>query len=383
MKKYLFFVGCMAIVLAACSSAPAAATATPTAAAAQAKNVNLSTAAEGKLEPVQNVTLNFTSGGLVTEVDVKEGQAVKAGDVIARVKSDAQRDALTEAQAALAVAKANQTAYRTQLPQLIAGAEAEIKAAQAQQAGAAAGLDQQAEIIDANSALAQARYAQTQIETTMNILREYNKDSGNNWQKVQLAYANAVKTTQAAQARLNALQSGSPSNRATGAQIDAAKASEAAAQARLDQLIAERDGKATDSFEAAIQQAQAAIDSAQVAVTQTELRAPFAGTIAQLNLKVGELTPRDQPAVVLADLSGWQIETDDVTEIKVPTLKVGQSVTIQFDALPDAALKGEVESISDVAQVKSGDVVYPVKIKVLDNDPRLRWGMTAAVTFEQ
>jgi hypothetical protein len=27
-------------------------------------------------------------------------------------------------------------------------------------------------------------------------------------------------------------------------------------------------------------------------------------------------------------------------------------------------------------------VVYPVKIKVLENDPRLRWGMTAAVTFE-
>jgi hypothetical protein len=36
-----------------------------------------------------------------------------------------------------------------------------------------------------------------------------------------------------------------------------------------------------------------------------------------------------------------------------------------------------------VSQVKSGDVVYPVKSKVLDNDPRLRWGMTAAVTFEQ
>jgi HlyD family secretion protein len=125
------------------------------------------------------------------------------------------------------------------------------------------------------------------------------------------------------------------------------------------------------------------IESAQVALTQTELRAPFAGTIAQLNLKTGELTPRDQPAVVLADLSGWQIETDDVTEIKVPTLKVGQGVTIRFDALPDVELKGEVESISGVSQVKSGDVVYPVKIKVLDNDPRLRWGMTAAVTFEQ
>ena len=43
---------------------------------------------------------------------------------------------------------------------------------------------------------------------------------------------------------------------------------------------------------------------------------------------------------MLADLSGWQIETDDVTEIKVPTLKVGQGVTIEFDALPDVELKG-------------------------------------------
>jgi hypothetical protein len=46
-------------------------------------------------------------------------------------------------------------------------------------------------------------------------------------------------------------------------------------------------------------------------------------------------------------------------------------------------LKGEVESISSVAQLKSGDVVYPVKIKVTEGDPRLRWGMTAAVTFEE
>jgi multidrug resistance efflux pump len=329
------------------------------------------------------VTLGFTGGGLVTEVNVKEGQTVQAGDVIARVKSDAQRAELAEAEAALAAAKANQAAYRAQLPQLIAAAEADVKAAQAQQAGAAAGRDRQAEIVEAEAALEQARYAQTQIETSMNIMREYDRDGGENWQKLQLAYANAVKAAQAAEARLKALKSGSPGDRATTAQIDAAQASEAAAQARLDQLMAERDGRAADSFEAAMQQAQAAIDSANVALAQTELRAPFAGTIAQLNLKAGEIAPRDQPAVVLADLSGWQIETDDVTEIKVPTLKVGQGVTIVFDALPDVELKGEVESISSVAQVRSGDVIYPVKIKVLDNDPRLRWGMTAAVTFEE
>jgi HlyD family secretion protein len=369
------------ILLSACSSAPV--TATPTAEATPVKQTNLSTAAEGNLEPAQSVALNFTGGGLVTEVAVKEGQTVKAGDIIARVKSDAQRDALAEAEAALAAAKANQAAYRSQLPQLIAASEAEVKVAQAQQAGAAAGRDRRAEIIEAETALTQARYAQTQIETSMNIMREYEKDKGENWQKLQLAYANAVKTAQAAEARLKALKGGSLSDQAASAQIDAGKASELAALARLNQLIAERDGKAIDSFEAAIQQTQAAIDSARIALEQAELRAPFAGTIAQLNLKAGELTPRDQPAVILADLSGWQIETDDVTEIKVPALKVGQGVTVEFDALPDVELQGEVASISSVAQVKSGDVVYPVKIRLLENDPRLRWGMTAAVTFEQ
>ena len=383
-RHILFIMGSLVLIsalLGACGGAPAAAT--PTVEAVQAKNTNLATAAEGSLEPVQSVTLNFIDSGLVTEVNVKEGQAVKAGDVIARLKSDAQRDALAEAEAALATAKANQAAYQSQLPQMIAAAEADVKDAQAQQAGAAAGRDHQAEIVDAEAALAQAQFNQQRYQTSVDIMYEYNRTGGSLFRKVQLAYENAVKATQAAEARLKALQSGSPGDRAQGVQFEAAQASEAAANARLAQLTAERDGTAADSFEGAIQQAQAAIDSAKVALAQTELRAPIAGTIAQLNLTAGELPPRDQPAVTLADLSGWQIETDDVTEIKVPDIKVGQPVTIKFDALPDAELKGEVESISSVSQVKSGDVVYPVKIKVTDNDPRLRWGMTAAVTFEQ
>ena len=67
----------------------------------------------------------------------------------------------------------------------------------------------------------------------------------------------------------------------------------------------------------------------------------------------------------------------------MPGIKVGQTVAVKFDALPDVTLKGEVESISSVSQVKSGDVVYPVKVKLLESDPRLRWGMTAAVSFDK
>ena len=370
----------LSVLLGACGGAPA--TATPLAATAPAPAADLATAAEGNLEPVQTANLNFTGSGLVADVPVKEGDAIQAGQLIARLKNDAQHDALAEAQAALAVAQAKQAAYRTQLPQLIAAMQAELQGAQAQQADAAASRDRQADIIDAESALAQAQYAQQGTDSMVNLLYEYNRAHGETFEKAQLAYENAIKATQAAQARLTALLAGSPSDRAASAQLSAAQASQTAAQARLTQLQAELAGTATDALEAPIQQAQAAVESAQIALAQTELRAPFAGTIAQLNLKVGELTPANQPALVLADLSGWQIKTDDLTEIKVPTIKVGQPATIKFDALPEVTLKGEVEAISAVSQVKSGDVVYPVTIKVLDPDPRLRWGMTAAVTFE-
>ena len=194
---------------------------------------------------------------------VKEGETVQAGDVIARLKSDAQRNALIEAEAALAAAQAGQAAYRAQLPQLIAGAQAEIKAAQAQQSGAAAGRDRKAEIVEAEAALAQAKYMQQQAQTGLDMMYEYNKTSGDTFDRVKLGYENAVKAVQAAEARVKALKAGSPSDRAQGAQITAAKASEAAANARLAQLQAELDGKAADTFEAAIQQAEAAINSAQ------------------------------------------------------------------------------------------------------------------------
>jgi HlyD family secretion protein len=385
-KRILFIIGSLVLVsmlMSACGSAPSTATPTVAAPTTTAKSASLSTAAEGNLEPLQTTNLNFAGKGQIAEVLVKEGATVKAGDLIARLKNDAQRNALTEAEAALAAAQAGQASYRSQLPQLVAAAQADIQAAQAQQSGAAAGRDRSAEIVQAEAALAQAKYVQQQAQTAVDMLYEYNKTSGDTFDRVQLSYNNAVQAVQAAQARVKALKAGSPSDQAQGAQITAAKASEAAANARLTQLQAELDGKAADTFEAAIQQAEVAIDSAKIALTQTELRAPFAGTIAQLNLKAGEGTPANLPAVVLADLSGWQIETDDVTEIKVPGIKVGQTVAVKFDALPDVTLKGVVESISSVSQLKSGDVVYPVKIKVLESDPRLRWGMTAAVSFDK
>ena len=53
-----------------------------------------------------------------------------------------------------------------------------------------------------------------------------------------------------------------------------------------------------------------------------------------------------------------------------------------FDALPELTFDGQVESISDYFVEQFGDITYVVRIKLLDWDERLRWGMTAEVVFE-
>ena len=65
----------------------------------------------------------------------------------------------------------------------------------------------------------------------------------------------------------------------------------------------------------------------------------------------------------------------------MPNIQAGQPVVVTFDALPQLQLKGTVDSIGTLYQTNSGDIVYPVKINLLEVDPRLRWGMTAALEF--
>lgn len=387
-KKLVVIIGVLILTsfsLSACGATPTA-VAAPSAVAAPATTVTLAetgTTAEGRILPLQSANLSFSVGGQVAEIPVKEGDTVKAGDVIARLRNESLRAAVAEAQAGVDSARAAQANYQRQLPRQIAAAEAEVQAAQARQAGASAGRNNQAAIIEAEATLAQAKYSQQQLETALQLMYLYKQQDSKGAGDIRLQLQSAIEATQAAQARLNALKIGSLSDRASVAQIAAASASEAAAQVRLDQLKAEAAGKTVDTYAAATKQAEAGLLAAQLALSETEIKAPFAGTIAKINLKLGEQAAAGIPAMVLADLSGWRVETNDLTEIKVPSIKAGQPVTVKVDALPDIELKGKVESIGEVSQLKSGDVVYTVKVSLVDNDPRLRWGMTVVVKFGQ
>ncbi len=129
--------------------------------------------------------------------------------------------------------------------------------------------------------------------------------------------------------------------------------------------------------------AQANLIAAQMKSESVELKAPFAGTISVQNLKAGEHVNAGQPMVTLVDFTQWEVKTDDLTEIEVVKVKVGQNVTVKLDALPDVTLTGVVTAISTKYEEKRGDITYTVTIALTSTDPRMRWGMTADVQFEK
>jgi HlyD family secretion protein len=147
------------------------------------------------------------------------------------------------------------------------------------------------------------------------------------------------------------------------------------AQARLVQAQADYDALYDPSLSEDTAGARAALANAEV-------RAPFAGVITNFELKVGEFASAGTPVVTIADLSTWVVKTTDLTEIDVVKLSEGQPAAVTLDAFPETELQGNVHSISQNYSQNQGDIVYEVTILLADQNPGMRWGMTAEVKLD-
>ena len=127
--------------------------------------------------------------------------------------------------------------------------------------------------------------------------------------------------------------------------------------------------------------AKANLDAAKDALSKYVVTAPFAGVVADVNVEVGDEVSTDSRVASVADFSAWTVESTDITELEVVNLSEGQMVDLVPDALPDLALKGTITEISQAYTQQGGDILYAVKIRVENPDPRLRWGMTVEATF--
>lgn len=135
--------------------------------------------------------------------------------------------------------------------------------------------------------------------------------------------------------------------------------------------------------EAQVASAKASLANAETAITLLELKAPFTGTVVNLDVQEGQAVSAGQGLLTLADFSQWKLATDNLTETNVVNIEPSQKVKVIFDALPDLQFDGVVEEIKLQSEEKRGDVTYTVIIRMANSDPKLRWGMTASVEFER
>jgi HlyD family secretion protein len=158
--------------------------------------------------------------------------------------------------------------------------------------------------------------------------------------------------------------------------LDAAQAGVAQAAANLDRLKAGPQPSDLAIAQAQVASAQAALDLARLTLDEATLKAPFGGTVAEVNLKPGEIPSPTEPPIVLADLSSFHVDVA-VDEIDVSRLAIGQPVTLTLDALPGLALPGRVDSINPLATARTTVTSYEVRVTATASDPRVRAGMSA------
>ena len=381
-----------------------------------------SATASGEVVPAQKANLSFLTAGRVMTLAVDVGEKVEADSLLAALDPTAAQGAVAQAQASLlraqallaelaagprpqeiAAAQARLETVQAHLTQLSEGARPdEIAAAQARVAAAQAALQElfrapleeeriaaQAELANAEAALrqAQAAYDQVAWRSDVGTLPESRQleQATNNHEAARARYdalfadppADAVAAARAriqeAQADLDGLQTP-----ATAGQIAEAEAQVRTAQAELDLLGAGVLEETIAVAEAAVAEAEAALQRAQTDLANTELSAPFDGTVTDLAVSTGELVLPGQTVLTLADLSQLRVETTDLSERDVARVAEGQVVSVYVEAL-DTQLPGRVLRIAPQANVIGGDVVYQVLIELEEQPPGLRWGMSVDV----
>src|SRR5262245_12683699 len=159
---------------------------------------------------------------------------------------------------------------------------------------------------------------------------------------------------------------------------------------------------ATRSFEAAVEAARANVDRAQREVDQTDrkldgvvVRAPRDGVVVYATtgdkanprkISVGVTPFEGMELMYLPDPSSMRVDAE-ISELDLAKVRVGSPVELRLDAYPEVVFRGEVVSIASLARQKISKVsgqpigvkVFDVGVKVLDQDERLKPGLTTTV----
>jgi HlyD family secretion protein len=294
-------------------------------------------AASGTVEATET-QLGFQATGRISEIAVREGERVRAGQVLARLdpaEADARR-----AQAAGQVAAA-----RALVAELERGTRRE-------------------EIAQSRAALAAAR------DRLANAESDYERD--------ELLYkGGAVSRETLDNSRLAR---------------DVARSQVTQATEQLRFLEAGPSREKIDQARAQLVQAEAVLRGAEVSLGNLTIAAPTAGLVTVRHREPGEIVPAGSPVLTLIDPADRWVRIY-IKEDRVGAVRLGGRAAITSDTFPGKEYPGEVAFIASEAEFTPRNVqtqeervklVYAVKVRVLgDAGFELKPGLPADVRLEE
>ncbi len=376
---------------------------------------------EGTISPV-----SAKVGGHVTELFVRDNQAVKKGDVLLRVDArdyEARRDQL---RAAVAVAEAGVRAARSEVPLARDVTRAQVDEGRAALESTIVGVKSSESAVEEARARLEARRAATaamradvnaaqsnerRTARELDRMRSLVKNdfvSRRELDEAQAAHETAAAVLDATQRRLAQTEGdiqqaeAELASRVLGIEQSRQKVAEsrgalARAQGQGHQ-VAVKDAEVVRA-EARLKEAQADLAVAELALEHTVVRAPLDGVVSKRAVEVGQIVQLGQPLLAIVPLHDvWVVA--NFKETQLTRVRPGMTATVTIDSFPDKTFTGTVHSLSagtgsrfsllppENATGNWVKVVQRVPVKILleekeaGNPQPLRAGMSAVVTIK-
>jgi RND family efflux transporter MFP subunit len=328
--------------------------------------------ASGSVLPRKQINLAFPLGGVVADVLVEAGDSVQAGQDLARLDTRQLEQSVAQAEANLksAQARLDQTKAGPSAAELDA-ARASVDSAQAQYDAAKNQLglqDEQLSIAEAD--LKRAELALKDAQAAYDLVG-WRNDIGRLPQSGALEKATVDYERALANYRLQVAGIDDTAFKSAAAQL-------AQAKTQLEQLEDTPTDEDIAVAEAQVEQAAASLQQAKLQLADAALVAPFSATVAAVEVQASEWVAATMPALVLADLEHFYVDTR-VDETDIVSVEVGQDADIVLDAFPDIKVRGKVTGIDPLGSSAQGVVSYGVDVEVLSADLAVRPNMTAIV----
>ncbi|WP_298203232.1 HlyD family efflux transporter periplasmic adaptor subunit [Desulfosporosinus sp.] len=321
--------------------------------------------ATGTVNFPHSIPLQFSNNGQVVELNIKDGDTVKKGQVLARIDDAALKTNVVQQQA-------NLTTAQTKLQSLKDGYNAQTKAeAQSALAKAQQSLSTAQQNADPVYLSNQVLLANQNVNQASDVLAKAQQSGdASSIQSAQNSLNQALSELTTAKT----LQNGGAAQALVAAQADVI-----AAQFKVDKQGAGPTAADLQAANASIAQAQAQLDSANAALAEATILAPTDAVVIDSGLQLYQYTT-DNSMITITPVEGTGSSLEvaaTIDQADIAQVKIGQKVDITLDAYPDEHSSGIVSLVALQGTTTSNVTTFEVTVAVEQASDTLRSGMNA------